>query len=126
MRCFFLFLLFLASCGPSSIEDFKEEGQSKAHRVLGLLKTINTREQLMDAEVYLEAYYDEIAEILLAAEHFRKKYKLDSPEFSEKDHLLSENLRVEMMRIYRLDGGKEILEKCQQKAIAKLSETFPF
>jgi hypothetical protein len=32
------------------------------------------------------------------------------------DHELSDMLRIELERIYRIEGGRQIIEKCQENA----------
>jgi hypothetical protein len=41
-------------------------------------------------------------------------------ENNKMDRALSEHLRRELNRIYGIEGGREIIEKCQEEALFRL------
>lgn len=118
MNNFLFILLFLFSGCTGISEDFKEKGQVKLKELLCELKKIKNRDQLIDASPRLSACYEEIADLMIKAE----KIKEPDEELSEKNHELNDRVRLELFRVYRLEGGKEILEKCQKKALEKLQK----
>lgn len=93
-------------------------GQKKARELLAELKKLKSRDQLMDASERLERCYEEIADLMLLVKMNVKQQK--GVEFTDQDQQLNEKIRLELLRIYRIDGGREILEKCQKKALDKL------
>ncbi|MGK5595519.1 MAG: hypothetical protein ACSNEK_09225 [Parachlamydiaceae bacterium] len=111
------FLLLLASCGPSCPEDYKELGKQKTRRLLIELQKINNRDQLIDAEKTLIECYKEIADLMVSVEGYRRTHP-DEPalELTNQDHELSDKLRLEILRICRFDGGREIMDSIRLKS----------
>lgn len=120
MKLIFILCLLLVSCGPSSLDDYKELGKVKTRKLIEELQKIQNRDQLMDAEEALEKCYQEIAELMLSIEKFRKTHpKASLPPLGFQDHELSDKLRFELLRICRFDGGREILEKIRIQGLNK-------
>ncbi|KAF3363215.1 hypothetical protein PHSC3_000231 [Chlamydiales bacterium STE3] len=114
---FYLLMLLLSSCGPSSLEDYKDLGRRKTQKLLEELQKIQNRDQLLDAEKELLTHYEEIAELMQAVAKFHKQHPKDPlPPLTFQDHELSDKLRLEILRISRFDGGREIIDKICSKA----------
>ena len=66
-----------------------------------------------------------MTDIIINAREFKLGHpNAEIPELSQKDIILSDQLRSELNRIYTtIEGGREIIEKCQEEALNKL-DTF--
>lgn len=116
-----LLLLLAVSCGLRSFEDFEEEGEGVIRSLIQDLKSIRTREQLLAASSKLQRQFDRLVSIMIAAEEFGLSHpELAKEEVAWLNHDLSDQLRVEINRLYRLEGGRQIIEKCQEKALYQL------
>lgn len=114
-------LLIATSCGSRSFEDFEEEGEGVIRSLIQELKAIHTREQLLAASGKLQRQFDRLTSIMIAAEEFGLSHpELDREEHLRLNHELSDQLRVELNRLYRLEGGRQIIEKCQERALYQL------
>jgi len=112
-----LLILILTGCQSSTLEEFKAEGQNKVHALSEEFRKIKTRDELLDAEERLKACYRDIAASMFAASDWKDQHPGEEfPILTETDRKLSENVRLELIRLYRIEGGKEILEKCQRQA----------
>ena len=119
--CLSLLFLFMNSCGSNSLEDFREEGQGIIRSLIAELQTIHNRNQLIASSHRLETHFNRLADVMIAAEEFHLKHpKTEKLETTSFDSELSDQLRSELNRIYRIEGGKQILEKTQEKALRKL------
>jgi hypothetical protein len=122
-RSIFLLLSFLslASCGSHSLEDFREEGKGVTLELIETLEPIYTREDLLDVVPRLRYLFDKLVNTMIAAREFHEKHpnaEITSP--SENDHALSERLRRELNRIYFIEEGSDIIEKCQEAGLNRL------
>lgn len=122
---FFLLILFtlfsFLSCNIHSLEDFREEGESITRLLIRELNSINNRQDLIIASPKLRLMFQELVKVMISARQYREKHpELDIPELSATNLLLSEELRIELNRIYHLEGGREIIEKCQEIALQRL------
>ena len=85
------------------------------------MQAIHTREQLLASTSNLQRLFNRLANLMIAAEDF----SISHPEQEKgplrwQNHDLSDQLRVELNRIYRLEGGRQILEKSQENALQRL------
>jgi hypothetical protein len=120
---FFLFLCLLmttAGCGPRSLDDFQEEGEGVIRSLIQELKAIHTRDELIAAQGRLQRQFDRLVSIMIAAEEFSLSHAEQGKGEVPANHDLSDQLRVELNRLYRLEGGRQIIEKCQEKALYRL------
>jgi len=118
---FFSFLLFLTSCGSHSLDDFQEEGEGVIRSIIQELKTIHTRGELSIASTTLQRQFDRLVSIMIAAEEFGfSNQEVDKGGELRPNHELSDQLRVELNRLYHLEGGRQMIEKCQEKALYRL------
>ncbi len=114
-------LLVLSACGSHSLEDFREEGESITRSLIKELQTIRTRDDLVQIAPRLQKLFDRLVDTIVTAREFLDKYpKLEIEEFSQKNHDLSDQLRIELNRIYCIEGGRELIEKCQESALHRL------
>lgn len=118
----FLILIFVCSCSPHSVDEFAEEGEGVIRSLIQELKCIHTREQLLAASGKLQKQFDRLVTVMIAAEEFCDSHPdQGSGEYLRYNHELSDQLRMELNRLFRLEGGREIIEKCQEKALFRLT-----
>lgn len=111
---FFLLFLLLIGCQPDSYEAFREQGRAKTRSLIAELKKIRTKDQLVAHESELRAAFGEMRELIDQVGQFRAHHPdLGPPPLTGEDKELSDQLRLEMLRIFRLDGGREILDRCR-------------
>lgn len=125
MHIVFIFIAILfQSCGLSSSSDYREAGQEKIKKFIVELKKVHSRDQLLDAEKNLVPCYKELIDLFVLAKVFlENNSESDEPLLSSKDRELNENLRFEMIRICRIEGGREILERYQNQALEECRRT---
>lgn len=117
----FLVTLLLTGCGPRSQEDFREEGEGLTRSLIQELQAIHTREQLLMASSRLQRLFDQLVNSMIAAEEFHALHpEQDKGELTQRNHDLSDQLRLELNRLYRLEGGRQMIEKCQENALHRL------
>ena len=105
----------LGACQSSSYSKFKEKGQSKCKSLIDELKMIRTKDQLVEKRHFLQRHFDDLAELndqakSYAVHHPSEPVPLLDPESKE----LSDQLKAELLRVYRLDGGVEIIDACRE------------
>jgi hypothetical protein len=124
----FLLLLFsclFSACSYDSYEDFREEGHGVIRSLIKELEVIRSRDDVLSASPQLENLFLRLAQVMATAQQFEAQNpQLTMPGLSAKDHALSDQLRGELNRIYRLEGGKEAIEKCREPAL-KLLDLLP-
>jgi hypothetical protein len=118
----FIFILALTACSsPHSLDEFEEEGEGVILSLIQELQSIYTREQLLAASGKLQKQFDRLVNVIIAAKEFYHSH----PDFNAEmampyNHELSDRLRIELNRLYLLEGGRQIIEKCQEKALLRL------
>ena len=113
---FLLFLSLTFSCSSKTLEDYREEGQSITQSLIKEFRKIQTREQLVASTTRLKKHFDKLVDLIIRARDSND----ESLDLTKKDHLLSDQLRTEMFRIYQIEGGRAIVEKCQEEALHRL------
>jgi len=119
LLCFILALL--TGCGPRSLQDFADEGENVTLQLIQELEPLQSREELLTAAPRIKQLFEQLVTLIISAKEFREKHpKAESIALSERNHELSEQLRFELNRIYKIDEGREIIEKCQNEALNRL------
>ena len=111
--------LMLCACSPSSLDDFRHEGESICREFAHELKGIETHEHLLKEAPKIKAYFDRLVTVMIQARKFQKEAEESQPLINE-DSLASKALLGELKRIYQLEAGREIIEKAQKEALIKL------
>lgn len=115
MHIFKFFLLFsylLISCHNSSYDVFRQKGRVKIKELITDLKSIKTKDQLVEYEKKLIKSFNELDELVLEVKEYQKNNPaLETPSLEDLDYELSFALKNEIQRIQRLEGGKEILNQ---------------
>lgn len=114
----FLIALWLVSCAPTSMEEFRQEGESIVLSLIQCLEKIETPADLKAESPRLKKKFAELADLMAAA----KKCQLKTPK---KDALepnleISDSLKAEFVRIYRIEGCQEIMEEIQRESLHSL------
>jgi hypothetical protein len=113
--------LMMTSCSPQSLEDFQEEGEGVIRSIISQLQLIHNRKDLVQAKPRLVKLFNELTDIMIAAREFHDKHpRIEKLELFARHHELSDQLRIEFNRICQIDGGKEVLEGCQEQSLNRL------
>lgn len=112
-----LVLLALSACSPSSLEDFRYEGESICKELAEELKEIGTYEQLVKEAPKIKSYFDQLVSLMIQARKFQKEHEEDK---SFIDSVGSSALLYELKRVYEIDGGRDVIEKAQKEALIRL------
>lgn len=115
-----VFCFLLVSCEPRSLEDFRAEGQSVTQSLMMELQKIQNREDLLQKVPRLKSLFDELIDVMIRARGFREKHQLEPLAITKEDHELSDHLRIELNRVYKIEGAVEVIEKCQEDALHRL------
>lgn len=121
----FLFLIFvlftLTSCGHDSPEGFREEGEAITKSLVKELRNIHTEKQLSDASGSIRSHFDRLVDVMIAGEEFYSRHpKGERDGFHAASRELSDRLRFELNRLYRLDRGRQMIEKSRERALYRL------
>lgn len=119
---FLLIILALTGCGRKSLEDFRLEGEDTARSLLHELRKIRTREQLIQSSSKLQRLFNEMADIIIVAHEFRQKHPNLERNSLPANHELNSQLRTELNRIYKIEGGRQIIEKCEAQALETIQK----
>ncbi|MBX7067693.1 MAG: hypothetical protein K1X28_10745 [Parachlamydiales bacterium] len=109
-------LVFLASCGPSTFDDLRFEGEAQTRLLAKELRSIESKEDLQKAIPRLRKRFNKIADLLIEA----KKVPCQEGDGS----LASEELFAELARIYEMPGGREAIELAESQAVQRLQSEF--
>jgi hypothetical protein len=110
----FLAFFFLGGCGTSSLSDLRQEGEFQTKKLAEELRQIETREDLDHSLPKLRRRFNKLADVLVEA----RRYSEYEPSPSE----ISEELFLELARLYEMPGGREAIETAQLEAIQRLRE----
>lgn len=118
---FLISLLLLGSCAPSSLTDFQKEGEALSKQIAQDLREIDSREELIRAVPLLKKRLNALVDLMIAARKFQSEHPEEClPETEE--YVASEDLLKELKRIYRIEGGREIIEAVEREPLFRLDE----
>lgn len=118
---FFLHLLILAGCKSLTLEDFREEGEGVTRSLIQTLQTIHNRDQLLAASERIEYLFDRLVSVMIEAATFYDSLpEEEKGETLRSSYDLSDPLRLELNRLYRLEAGRTLIEKCQERPLQRL------
>lgn len=121
LTSFLISLLLVCGCSPSSSEEFRREGSARCQALIRDLEKIENHEQLLSAELQLKKHFESLVSLMVEAAEFQQK-NLDSPdvEGATEERGVDEKLQEELRRIYTIEGGREVIERCQQEGLVRL------
>ncbi|QZA59035.1 hypothetical protein [Candidatus Rhabdochlamydia porcellionis] len=117
MKKLFIIFFVLLGCNPSSYEDFQFEGNAHCRKMLNTLKSIQDRQQLLQAQPILKQHFEDLVDLMIAARKFQQR-SLESKEFYPSFYSIA--LKEELKRLYEIEGGREIIERTQKQAFLRL------
>jgi hypothetical protein len=112
-------LLILFGCSPSSLEDFRHEGESRTRSLVRDLQKIDSQELLLNAEPVLKKHFEKLVDLMIEARQFHLK-NADLEPLETEEGTFSLALKEELRRIYAIEGGREVIERAQQEALVRL------
>lgn len=119
-----LFVFSLLGCSPNSIVEYYDEGEGLTRDLIFELEKIQTREDLVKASSRLKKIFEELVNLIIGAgESQIQRPDLFMGDVPKKENKASDLLRRELNRIYRMDGGRELIEAAQANALHRL-DTF--
>lgn len=112
MRLLFSLLFLLFACSSPSPEHYRERGSALVRALVKELKKVHTREELMDHEARIRELFAELSALVLEIQAYRKvRPEVEIPLFSRQDQDLSDALQVELNRLLRKEGCREIINQ---------------
>lgn len=120
---FFLWIICitLAACSPSSNEDYREAGRSINRSLIKEFQSVHSHDDLVQKLPKLEKLFSRLADVMISARKFQSNQSPSSSlPLTKEDQQISDQLRVELNRIFIIPGGKELIERSQQQALDKL------
>lgn len=103
-------ILLLTGC--SSFEDLRLQGEAETQKLARELKAIETKEDLQRTIPRLKKRFNKMADLVIEARSFSKE--------DTKPSLASEELFIELARLYEMPGGRELIETAQMDAVLRL------
>jgi hypothetical protein len=114
-------LILLYGCSPSSVEDFRKEGQYLNRKLIKELNHIQSRQELNQALPELKALFNELVELAIEAREFQEEHPNNElMELNSYDEQINRKLREELSRIYLIEEGRQIVEQAQEQALYRL------
>lgn len=114
-----LILFSSTSCAHRSLDDFQEEGEGVVRTLIQDLRLIQTRDDLIASSNKLQKHFEKLAYIMVEAENFYSSHR-EKERGDRLNHELSDQLRVELNRLYTLEGGRQVIEKIEERALCIL------
>jgi hypothetical protein len=108
-----LLLMCLVGCSPSSLEELRWEGESETKKLTAELREIEGCEQLRNALPRLKKRYNKIARLVEQAKPWGETA-------GAEPSAVSEELFIELARLYEIPGARELIEVAQQEALKRL------
>ncbi|MCE2982690.1 MAG: hypothetical protein LW832_03890 [Parachlamydia sp.] len=117
----FILIAIIFVINLKTMNDFKEEGRSITRTLITHLQKIQTRDRLLVSAKSLQGLFEQLGNVMVSAEAYNRRHPNQEIVFTQLDHELSDALRMELERVYRIEGGREVIETCQKTARQKLS-----
>jgi hypothetical protein len=115
MKRMILLLFFVVSCGSPSVKDLRSEGEVETRKLAGLLRDIETREQLQKKIGKIQQCYSKIANLVIQLREVPEGLVGDEEALESSDALF-----IELARLYEMPGCRRLLEAAQEDAIKRL------
>lgn len=118
VRLLFIFFLFV-SCSTRDTVHFQEKSRHKKEELISELQAIDSLEDIIQRADRFKTLYLELTHLSIEIQKYQKKHSTEW-ELEAEDVALSDELRFEFMRIYKILGAKELMEKYQMPAVVRL------
>jgi len=113
MKKLLCLVIFALGCTPSTIDEYRREGESLAIAIASELKKVETKADLEACGPKIKKKLDKLTDLMIASQ----KIAIDAPKEVTYG---SQQLKKEQMRIYSIEGGKETFEAICSEALQKI------
>ena len=113
MKKTFIILILLCGCGPSSLSEFRREGESVALQMAKDLHQVETIGELEEISPKLKKRLNKLTDLMIKAQKYSADAQLDETYGSLQ-------LKKELERIYEIEGGRECFEAICSQAYQKI------
>lgn len=110
-----IFIALLASCSPKSPKEVRKRGEQVVGHLISQLQAIDSREELLHALPQLRKDFLELADLAVEGHACLEEGPLPPPNAK-----LNQQLREELVRIYALEGGRQMVEEAERDALNHL------
>jgi hypothetical protein len=117
-------MALLFSCSNPSYNDLKREGEVITHLLTEELRQIHSRDDLVEHAPRLQELFNQLVDVIISVKEYKKKHSeliVESLSLNEQNQ--SDQLRIELNRLLRMEGGQEVLEKVQESALNRLENS---
>jgi hypothetical protein len=112
---FIIFLLFLVSCSPSTLSEWRVEGVSVIRDLVEELKEVPDLKSLEGKKATIKKKYSKLVYIMIEAEKYEEEENTFLPE-----SFYSDALKAQYIRLYEIEGCRELLFQMQKESLHKL------
>ncbi len=116
-----LIAFIFSSCNPTSSRDYQLQARDQISQLVKDLKKLQDPVQLQRAQKKLKKHFIRLSKTLICYANYIEKHPELNFEPSEELQSFCLELESELNRLYRLDGGRELVEDSQEDAYLKLS-----
>jgi hypothetical protein len=114
IRIFLLSLLFF-SCASQSLEEYQSEGDAIQRAIVEELTCVHRLEELRRSVPRLRHQFNKLVSVIIEA---RERFPYSHVQASSGPG--SDRLRLELLRLYELEGAREVMEGAQREALTRL------
>ncbi|MCH9617032.1 MAG: hypothetical protein SP4CHLAM5_00080 [Chlamydiia bacterium] len=116
MKTYFTILfLFLVSCSPSTLSEWRVEGVSIVKDLVEELKEIDDFKSLQAKKASIKKKYNKLVGVMIEAEKYEQEQNTFLPE-----SFYSDALKAQYIRLYQIEGCKELLFAIQKESLHRL------
>lgn len=113
-----LFSVLLLCSGCHGPADHREEAQAIVLQISSLLEEVENGEQLTSKTADLKRLFNLLADQMIVVAN---QSSTNPFGFSQAEKDASEHLRMQLNRVCSFNGGYEVIEKCQEEALHRLT-----
>ncbi len=119
-RMICLVVFSLTGCSPSSLSEYRTEGEGHIKKLVEELAEIESVSQLEAKQVKLKKRFTAMVDLMIAAKKFQLKHAEDGQEITPWQLEMSNALKRELIRIYQLEGCAEKFEEIERDTMHRL------
>ncbi len=122
MKYLSVFLLFLMSCSGNSNKNYIDRGGAIADQLAKELSGIQTKEELVAQGPKIQKRYSQLVDLMIEARIEKQKRPHAFPA-NDPPTKSSQNLQMQLMRIYEIEGGRSFMEKLTRESLYRLESS---
>lgn len=115
----FLILLFLTSCSAKSPEHFLARSRAINLELIQDLQQVDDLDSLVEVLPALQRHFNDLVEVMIEAKKWQIKHKTTWRP-GEEDLMISQQLALELTRVYSIPTARVLIEKSQETALLTL------